>query len=430
VYVTQTTQTLDPRWVAQVTDGRAGPEAAPARDLSWDTRRLSPGDAFVALPGERTHGNRFLGEAFARGAAFALTDQDHPRAVRVADPYRALVGLGRALRLRFPGAVIGVTGSVGKTSTKEAIAQGLGLPATEGNLNTPPALARFFLHLDAGAPAAVVELGIDRPGEMDDLIELAAPQVGVLTAVAPAHLEALGSLEAVAREKAKLIAASELGLAEHGAARAAGLGEVLTYGFTPEARFPGEDLRLEADAVRFRYRGLEVVVPHPGRPAALAALAAMAVAEALGRDLAEVRDRLAGLKLPAGRMERLRLRGALVINDAYNANPASVAAGLEALARIPGRRLVVLGEMLELGDESLRHHLQAARQAAEVADELFFLGRFAEEMARAAGRGRAYRELDRLARDLKAELGEGDVLYLKASRAVALERILEELGEG
>ncbi len=425
---TQSTQgKLDPAWVAAVTGGRPGPEAAPARDLRWDTRELAAGEAFVALPGARTHGNAFLAEAAAKGAAFLLTDQAHPRAVRVPDAYRALVRLGRALRDRFPNPVIGVTGSVGKTSTKEAIAQGLGFSAPEGNLNTPPALARFFLHL--GRPqGAVVELGIDRPGEMDDLLALADPTLGVLTAVAPAHLEGLGSLEAVAREKTKLLRHAPLKLAEHELAERLGLAAE-TYGFSPGARFSGRDLVLLPEASEFRYQNLRVRLPYPGRGVALAALAALAVAELLGRPPAEVAERLAGLKLPPGRMEVQRRGPYRVLFDAYNANPASLAAGLEVLARQPGRKVAVIGEMKELGEKAPLYHQRAALEAARVADLVVFVGGYAELMAEVAG-GLAAQSTEEASTLLKAHLRPGDSVYLKASRALGFEKLLEVFDAG
>ena len=419
--------TLDPAWVAAATGGTAGPEARPARDLVWDSRRVVPGAAFVALPGARTHGNAFLEDALARGAAFLLTDRRHPRAVRVADPYRALLRLGRALRDRFAGPVIGVTGSVGKTTTKEAIAQGLGLAAPEGNLNTPPALARFFLHL-GDAPGAVVELGIDRPGEMDDLLALSNPGIGVLTAVAPAHLEGLGSLEAVAREKTKLLKRAPLGLAEHALAERLGLG-VPTYGFSEEARFSGRDLRLDPERTEFSYGSFRVRLPYPGRGVALAALAAIAVAELLGRPVPEVIERLSALRLPPGRMELKRLGPYRVLFDAYNANPASLAAGLEVLARQPGRRVAVIGEMKELGAEAPRYHLEAARAAARVADRVLFVGAHARAMAEATG-GLAAGDLEEAREKLRRLLRPGDAVYLKASRALGFEALLEVFDEG
>jgi UDP-N-acetylmuramoyl-tripeptide--D-alanyl-D-alanine ligase len=386
---------------------------------------LTPGSAFVALPGQRTHGNAYLDDALARGAAFLLTDQPRPQAVEVHDPYQALLQLGEALRKRFPGTVVAVTGSVGKTTTKEALATALGFPAPEGNLNTPPALTRFFLHLSQTAVGAVVELGVDRIGEMDELVKLASPEVGVLTAVAPAHLEALQDLETIAREKEKLLAFSRIRIAEVKAARWLRLDRVRTYGFSPEADFHGEELAYGLWGGRFVYRGLKVHLPYPGLGAALGALAALAVSEVLGENPREVAERLAELRLPPGRVQVLRRGRVTLVNDAYNANPASVAAGLDLLRRFPGRKVVVLGEMRELGERAPFYHRKAAKEAAAVAEVLLFVGSYAKAMRDAAGRGKVAADLDEAQSLLKQSLRPGDVVYLKASRAVGLERLLE-----
>ncbi len=415
---------IDPHWAAVHTAGVAAPAAETARDLVWDSRQVTPGAAFVALPGTRTHGNAFIEDAVARGAAFVLTDRPHPKAVRVQDPWQALLRLGRALRDRFAGPVVGVTGSVGKTTAKEALAQGLAWPAPEGNLNTPPALARFFLHLDPQAPGAVVELGIDRVGEMDELVFLARPQIGLLTAIAPAHLEALGSLEAVAREKGKLLQASTVRIASAHAARHLSLPEVRTYGFG-EGTFQGRDLHITPEGTLFRYGRYTVRLPYPGYGPAMGALAALAVGEVLGQDLEALCARLEALRLPPGRMHLVRRGGVLFIHDAYNANPASVRAGLESLERFPGRKIVVLGTMKELGPQAEAYHLEAARLVARIAQRAVFVGEYAPQMARACPGAVAVPDAEAARRALKEQARPGDVIYLKASRAVGLERVLE-----
>ncbi|AEB12179.1 UDP-N-acetylmuramoyl-tripeptide--D-alanyl-D-alanine ligase [Marinithermus hydrothermalis] len=415
---------IDPNWAAAHTAGVAAPAAEAARDLVWDSRQVTPGAAFVALPGTRTHGNAFIEDAVARGAAFVLTDRPHPKAVQVQDPWQALLRLGRALRDRFPGPVVGVTGSVGKTTTKEALAQGLAWPAPEGNLNTPPALARFFLHLPPQAPGAVVELGIDRVGEMQELVFLAQPTIGVLTAIAPAHLEALGSLEVVAREKSQLLQASRVRIASTQAARYLSLPEVRTYGFE-EGTFQGRDLTITPEGTRFRYGQRTLHLPYPGYGPALGALAALAVAEVLGQDLDQVCQHLEALRLPPGRMHLVRRGGVLFIHDAYNANPASVRAGLESLDRFPGRKIVVLGTMKELGPQAEAYHLEAARLAARVAQRAVFVGEYAPQMARLFEGALAVTDAETARQALKAQVRPGDVIYLKASRAVGLERVLE-----
>lgn len=419
------TREVSPALLARVLGGRPGPDARPARDLVWDSRAVEPGAAFVALPGTRTHGEAYAEDALARGAALVIGPQARNRGLQVDDPYRALLRLGRWLRTGFPGVVAGVSGSVGKTSTKEALARALGWPATEGNLNTPPALARFFWHLSPDAAGAVVELGIDRPGEMDELLELTAPDLGVLTAIAPVHLEGLGSLEAVAREKLKLLAKSPLRLA-HVDLRRWGLPEgTRTYGFDPAADFAGEALELGCAETRFRYAGRTLRLGVLGRGAALAALAALAAAELLGRDVRAAAEGLAALKPAPGRLEPLRAGGTLWLDDSYNASPKAVEAALEVLARCPGPRGVVLGTMRELGPEAERWHLEAAERVMTTADRALFVGEFAAAMAAGRPGATAAASVEEASERLPDwSRGLASVL-VKGSRALALERLLE-----
>jgi UDP-N-acetylmuramoyl-tripeptide--D-alanyl-D-alanine ligase len=376
----------------------------------------------VALPGARVHGREFAREALERGAAFVITDQAHPGAIQVPDPASALRKLGLALRQRFGGTVVAVGGSSGKTTTKEALAQGLAWPAPEGNLNNAPGLAQFLWRLDPQAKGAVLELGIDRLGEMDELIEMTRPRVGLLSALGPEHLDGLGSFEAVVREESRLLQATEFRLCSLQAAQWVRLPGLKTYGFG-QADFRGWGLELEKDSSRFHYAGRSVRVPYAGLGPALGALGALAVAELLGEPLEGVIERLASLQLPGGRMERLVRGGITILNDAYNANPVSVQAGLEYLKTQPGRKWLVLGEMKELGERSLEYHLEAARQAAAVSERCIFLGTHARAQAQAVG-GQAAASVEEVA-ELLSSVEEGDLVYLKASRSVGLERLLE-----
>ncbi|GGM92019.1 UDP-N-acetylmuramoylalanyl-D-glutamyl-2, 6-diaminopimelate--D-alanyl-D-alanine ligase [Thermus composti] len=424
-YITQ----LTPEWVAQATGGRLHPGGGPVEDLHWDSRQTTPKSLFVALPGARTHGRRYILEARAKGASLVLADVPGEATVEVKDPYQALLRLGQALRERFFGVVLAVGGSSGKTTTKEALAQGLGFPAPPGNQNTAPPLARFFLHLDPKAEGAVVELGVDRPGEMAELMGLAKPHLSVLTALGEEHLLAFGDLGGVVREEAGLLRAEKALVSLQAAEVLKGYGLYrgeLTYGFG-EATFPGEALELLPEESRFRYRGLRVRVPYPGLGPALGALAALAAAEVLGKDLEEVAERLSALRLPPGRMERREVDGVVFLNDAYNANPLSVKAGLRWLAAQPGRKWAVLGEMRELGEKAEALHLEVAEEAARLGLRPLYLGPFAK--AQAALGGEAAGSLEEALAWLKARVAPGDLVYLKASRAIGLERILE-LWEG
>ncbi|MFN4232560.1 UDP-N-acetylmuramoyl-tripeptide--D-alanyl-D-alanine ligase [Thermus sp.] len=416
---------VTPEWVARAIGGRLHPGGKPVRDLHWDSRETTPGSLFVALPGKRAHGREYAEEARAKGAHLVLSDRPGPATVEVADTPQALLRLGRALRELFPGQVVAVGGSSGKTTTKEALAQGLGFPAPPGNQNTAPPLARFFLRLDPQAPGCVVELGVDRVGEMAELMGLARPHLAVLTALGEEHLEAFGSLQGVVEEEAGLLSAPQALVSLQAAEVLGRFGQgrgLPTYGFG-EATFRGEDLRLLPHESRFRYGALEVRIPYPGMGPALAALAALGVAEMLGLNPREVAERLAHLALPPGRMERWEKEGVVFVNDAYNANPLSVKAGLAWLALQPGRKWVVLGEMRELGEEALRLHLEVAGEAARLGLKPLYLGPYAK--AQASFGGEAVGSLEEAIAWLKERVQPGDLVYLKASRSVGLERILE-----
>lgn len=416
---------ITPEWVAEATGGRLHPGGRPVVDLHWDSREVAPGSLFVALPGQKTHGRAYAAEALARGAHLVLSDRPGPATVEVEDPYQALLRLGQALRGLFPGVVVAVGGSSGKTTTKEALAQGLGFPAPPGNQNTLPPLVRFFLGLDPRAVGAVVELGIDRKGEMAELMAVARPRLAVLTALGEEHLQAFGDLRGVVEEEAGLLRAQEALVSLQAAEVLEAFGyprAFPTYGFG-EATFAGRELDLGPEGSRFRYGPLRVRVPYPGLGPALGALAALAAAELLGQDLKEVAEKLAQLRLPPGRMERREKGGVLFLHDAYNANPLSVKAGLAWLAAQPGRKWAVLGEMRELGKEAERLHLQVAEEAARLGLTPLYLGPYAK--AQAAFGGEAAATLEEALGWLKERVRPGDIVYLKASRAISLERILE-----
>lgn len=413
---------LRPEWVARLTGGRVHPGAGVARDLHWDSRRVEPGTAFFALPGMQTHGREFGQQAMQAGAAFVVTDLAHPGAVQVTKPERALLAVGRALRDRFSGTVLAVGGSSGKTTAKACLAQGLAWPAPEGNLNNAPGLTRFFFHLEPGE-GCVVELGIDRLLEMAELAYMARPDFAVLTSLGVEHLEGLGSLENVVREESWLLQVSSLRLASSQAAEFLKIPSLKTYGIGA-GDFRAEGLEMDLESSRFRFEGHTVTLPYPGVGPALGALAALAAARMLGKPIPEVIERLAALKLPPGRMQRLRLGAVNFIHDAYNANPLSLRTGMAFLQTLPGRKWLVLGRMAELGEEALQHHLEAARLAAQVSPNLVFIGPFAQQQAAEAG-GTALETIEEAVQFLTGRVQPGDLVYLKASRSVGLERLLE-----
>lgn len=413
---------IEPERLAQLTGGRLHPPVQPACRLQWDSRRVGPGDLFVALPGARVHGRQFAQAALEAGAALVLTDQAHPGALQVDHPAQALLQLGAGLRREFPGMVLAVGGSTGKTTAKECLAQGLHWPAPAGNLNNAPGLAQFFWQLPPAA-GCVVELGIDRPGEMAELLALSQPTAGLLTALGAEHLDGLGSLEQAIAEETQLLAAVPLRLASHQAAQYLSLPHLHTYGLG-EGEFQATQLQTSLTGSRFIYRQQTVYLPHPGLGTVLGATASLAMAELLGQPVQPVIERLAHLQLPPGRMQRLERAGRIFLNDAYNATPQSVQTGLQYLQRLSGSRWAVLGPMAELGPNSAQYHLEMARLAAPLAPQLIFFGPLAAQQAQEAG-GIALPDREAVARFLASHTQPGDLIYLKASRSVGLEAILE-----
>jgi UDP-N-acetylmuramoyl-tripeptide--D-alanyl-D-alanine ligase len=423
VYNVPDTHLINPDHLARITGGRLHPPVSPARRLQWDSRQVTPGDLFVALPGARIHGREFAHAALEAGAALVLTDQAHPGALQVPDPSQALVQLGAALRRDFPGTVLAVGGNTGKTTAKECLSQGLDWPAPVGNLNNAPGLAQFFWGL-LPAPGCVVELGIDRLGEMAELLTLSQPQAGLLTALGAEHLDGLGSLEQAIAEETQLLEAVPLRLASQQAAQYLNLPHLHTYGLE-EGRFQAIQLQATPQNSRFTYAGHRVFLPQPGLGSVLGATAALAMAELLGLPLPPVIERLSHLRLPPGRMQRLERNGRIFLNDAYNATPLSVQTGLRYLQGLTGSRWAVLGPMAELGPQSAQYHLEVARMAAPLAPQLIFFGPLAPQQAQQAG-GIALPHREAVAGYLAEHTRPGDLIYLKASRSVGLEAILPE----
>ncbi|WP_019585961.1 UDP-N-acetylmuramoyl-tripeptide--D-alanyl-D-alanine ligase [Deinococcus apachensis] len=384
------------------------PGARPALRLTWDSRETSPEVAFVALPGERMHGNRFLEAALSAGAPFVLTDLDVERAVRVTDAREALFAWARAERARNP-LVVGITGSVGKTTAKNYAAAALEahfMPV----YNTMPAIACFLIEFGGSGRPLVVEMGIDQVGEMAELVGLVHPDVGVVTSIGEAHLEQLGSLEGVAREKGVILQGAR-GLV--GTQAAPWYPGVPTYGFGEGVTYAGENLEVTPEGARFTFRGVPVTLPLASRVQAEAAVLGLALTLEAGVPLEDAAARLAGVQVPGGRY-RVHPGRFTVIDDAYNASPLAVTAALDALATFPGRRISVLGRMLELGDTERELHARVGAHARQRADLTFGVGAFAAELG-----DRAYPTVPDLLADLLTEVRDGDVVLVKASRGIS-----------
>ncbi|MBA2719683.1 MAG: UDP-N-acetylmuramoyl-tripeptide--D-alanyl-D-alanine ligase [Chloroflexi bacterium] len=432
----------------------------PILGAAVDSRAVEPGNLFVALPGERTDGHAFVGAAIAAGAAAVLVAQPladdviaghDVTVVRVADPLRGLQAVAAAWRARFDPLVVGITGSIAKTSTKEAVAAVLSsaMPTlrNEGNLNNEIGLPLTVLRLRSEHRAAVLEMGMYIGGEIAELARIGRPEIGVVTAVQQVHLSRIGTIEAVERAKGELIEAlPDDGVAILNAddqrvrAMASRTGaRSMTYGFAADADVGAESVVSRgADGMTFELvAGTErraVAIPGLGRLAVHNALAGAAVGLAAGLRLEEIGAALAHGWSAPHRGQLIRAGGITVVDDSYNASPGSVAAALELLAGMPGRRIAVLGEMRELGDEHEAGHRRTGEAAAAIVDRLVVVGAEAAGIAdgaRGAGLSAAATSMvpDRDgARDvLLGDLRPGDVVLVKASRGVALDLLVDEL---
>jgi len=456
--------------LAAVTGGRLLRRSdRPVRGGAVDSRLVVPGCLFVALPGERTDGHRFLGAAIAAGAAALLVTEPPDEAaldllgdvtvIRVADGLAGLHAVAAAWRARFAPLVVGITGSVAKTSTKDATAAVLGaaMPTlkSEGNQNNEVGLPLTLLALRPQHRAAVLEMGMYVGGEIATLAALGRPSIGVVTAVAPVHLERAGSLEAIADAKAELVEALPSGgtailNADDARVRTFGTrttARVVTYGLEPGAdvtaagvvsRGPG-GMAFEVVARAPRAARVSVEIGALGRHSVQNALAAAAVGLVAGVPDEAVAAGLAGPwdRASAHRGVLVEAPGLVILDDTYNASPGAVIAALEVLASLPGRPVAVLGEMRELGNLHDRGHREVGAAAAGVAAELVVVGAAAAGIADGAAAaglepGRIHRAPDREAAVavLRTILRPGDAVLVKASRGAALETIVDALRGG
>ncbi len=429
---------------------------------------VKKGAVFVALKGERFDAHQFVGEAARRGAACIIVHRNMPPSVtrkasvvRVPDTLKALGDLAHFRRQKLAPKVLAITGSNGKTTTKEMIAAifeaatfaGESLRGrvlkTEGNFNNLVGLPLTLLRLRKNHRVAVVELGTNRPGEIKRLAEIADPDMGIITSVAAAHLEGLNSLAGVAREKGSLFRSIRPGGAialnlEDPWVRRLGErfeGRKITYGQGGEVRVERPRF-VAAQGMRFTLwvgrRRSDVRINFIGRHNLHNAAGAAALAHGLGVPPDVICRGLERAKPFAMRMQVRTWNGIGIINDAYNANPASMSAAIRTLAEIDCRKkkLAVLGDMFELGSKSRTEHLRlGAAAAATGIDGLYLLGSQAPRVRSGALRGGMRpeqifigRDHADIARALRARLKRGDWLLLKGSRGMKMETVLRELG--
>lgn len=430
--------------------------------VSTDTRTLRRGDLFFALKGERFDGHTFLKVALQKGAAGAVVSRSGlgplrrgPRnLIRVRDTLTALGDLAAAWRGRFRIPVVAVTGSNGKTTTKEMIAAILEsryrVLKTEKNFNNLIGLPQTLFHLTARDEVAVLEMGMNAPGEIERLAEIAAPHVGVITNVGRAHLEGLHSLRGVAAAKGELLrhlprdGLAILNRDDHffHFLRKISPAPVASFGWSPASQIRGDLLRWDdlcgmKLTARIRKAPVAVYLRFLGRHNASNALAALAVGNYFKVPAPLMRRALERLGPQPSRMEAHRTRRWIILNDTYNANPDSMLQAFHLLREVKGSRrgVAVMGEMLELGRASLRAHREiGARAVAEGVDLVVSVGRQGDQVrmgARQAGASTDqaiwFRTMETAARRLPLLLRRGDLILVKGSRGVRMERIVEEL---
>ncbi|MBI4517367.1 MAG: UDP-N-acetylmuramoyl-tripeptide--D-alanyl-D-alanine ligase [Deltaproteobacteria bacterium] len=431
--------------------------------IATDSRRLTPGALFIALIGETHDGHRFAADALAQGARAVLvqhvaSEVPQPQAIVVPDTLRALGDLAAWTRRREQPLVIAITGSNGKTTTKEmaaAICDHASFPAprtgvvksigTENNLIGVPLT---LLRVTGSDAVAVVEMGMSVPGEIARLVEIAGPDVGVVTNIGPVHLAGCGSIEGVAAAKGELFAGMRrdatvaVNLDDERVVKiAAGFrGRRIEFGSGGEVHAAAItdcgldgiafDLGIGKQATRVRLR-------LPGRHNVENALAAAAVTHAIGVDLATIRAGLEAIAAPPKRMQVVKLaNGATLLNDSYNANPANVEAALRVLVQQPGRAIAVLGEMRELGEASAAWHRQVGELAARLGVRLLIgVGEQAEALADGARAGGLDAAAVHVCADPAAAATSvaglwraGDVILIKGSRGAATEEVVRLRG--
>lgn len=413
--------------------------------IQTDTRILQPGEVFVALRGEKFDGHNFVREAIAKGAVAAIVDFDYENSdlplLQVANTLTAYQQISRWWRDRFSIPVIGVTGSVGKTTTKELIAAVLAtrgkVHKTYGNFNNEIGVPKTLLELDAKHDFAVIEMAMRGRGQIAELTQIARPTIGVITNVGTAHIELLGSETAIAEAKCELLAEmphDSVAILNHdnpllmATAEKVWQGKVITYGFSGgniQGRLINNDILAVGD--------LQLPLPLPGKHNAINFLAALAVAQELGIDWQSLQAGIM-VDMPTGRSQRYTLANDVVILDeTYNAAPEAMLAALQLLADTPGKRkIAVLGAMKELGERSQQLHQRVGETVKKLnLDGLLVLvdGQDAEAIAKSANGIPAEcfaTHADLVAR-LKTFVQAGDRLLFKAAHSVGLDRVVNQL---
>jgi UDP-N-acetylmuramoyl-tripeptide--D-alanyl-D-alanine ligase len=436
--------------IALWTRGRLLGDDATIQGVNIDTRKLKPGDLFVAIKGERVDGHDFAAEAAAQGALALLVtrrlDTVLPQ-ILVDDTQLALGDLASAVRAQSDVRVVGITGSNGKTTVKTLAASILTrhgrTHVNAGNYNNELGMPLTLLAMPADTQYAVLEMGAGKPGDIDYLASIARPDIGLVNTIAPAHLERMGSVEGVAETKGALYQALPAdGIAIINADDAfarffeglAGSRELLRFGLEQPADVSAQIIEQRLDGSRFVLRtpvgDAEVQLPLTGRHNIANALAAAAIGLALHVPLTTIVDGLHNVPGVAGRLNPQAMPGGwTLIDDSYNANPGSVTAAIDTLALVVGERWLVLGDMAELGGDARALHASIGRHAqARGITRLYAVGPLSAATVQAFGAGAThFSEQSALIDALRAELHAGVSCLIKGSRSAAMDRVVAAL---
>ncbi len=435
--------------VAQATGGTltGAPEPrATITGVAIDSRTVKPGQAFFALKGNRFDGHDFINQAFKNGAKVSVISSSPPQSgirgpvLLVPDTVQALGDLASYWRRKLFCPVIAVTGTNGKTTTKNLIASVLArkfrVHKTEGNFNNLIGLPLMVLQLKPSHQVGVFELGMSARGEIARLSEICQPDIGVITNIGPAHLAGLGSIEEIARAKFELLeylrpdswaVLNYDNLATRKGARCT-RAFVVTFGRAPRATIQAQSLRLGATRTEFKVDKTVFRLRLLGIHNAYNALAAIACGRLFG--VSETLQKQAlGQALPEKlRTQIFKKSGVVIINDTYNANPDSVRAALQTLSLLKKRRtIVVLGGMLELGDDSPRLHRSVAREVHRHVDQAVFIGREARAYYNGKKQSHYFEEKSEAIKFLKRIVRRGDVVLVKGSRATGMDEVAKQL---
>lgn len=432
------------------------------RGASTDSRFIEPGAVFFAIRGEVMDGHDFLSDAASKGAVAAVVDHEptvdlpNMKFIIVPDTRKALGKLATYIRRQFGVCkVIGVAGSNGKTSTKHLISAALSCrlrgSISPKSYNNDIGVPLTIFPADPNQDYLVLEMGTNNLGEIRTLTNMARPDIAVITNCSEEHLQGLGDLMGVRRENASIIEGIRDGglLVVNGDDRQlleaiSGFnGRVVTFGFLPSNDVFGTDVQVHENGTSFRLnnRPTRVFIPMIGRHNALNALAAIAVAKRLGLPEEEVIASMATSSKPEMRMQRMDANGVTILNDAYNANPASMRAGIETLLEFEpsgrqGRRVAVLGDMRELGDTSERYHREVGRLLAEWKDEIdqvYCIGECSKWIVEdAVSHGfkspiERFADSESAAKPIARKIKRGDLVLVKGSRGIRLERVVEQM---